>query len=259
MPQRHYGLNFVHPGATQPKHLYRVAPTRANPPKVDLSTPPMPAPFEPCLDQEALGACGPNAVAENLVHEALEEGETDVPLPSRLFIYWISRSVMGTVYQDSGVENAKMFGAIGRYGFCDESLWPYNIARFRSRPTLACFSQARTRTPLDYAVVPQDIDQIRSCLADRKPFVYGFQVYQSFESNATEKTGIVSMPSNTEQFLGGHDVLVVGYDDSSGYLKFKNSWGPDWGDHGYGYMPYAYALDPALSGDFWSIERIGHP
>lgn len=39
---------------------------------------------------------------------------------------------------------------------------------------------------------------------------------------------------------GGHAMLVVGYDRPSQYFIVKNSWGPDWGHEGYGYLHYNF-------------------
>lgn len=259
MANRHYGLIFRNPGKTMPKHSYRVAEAKVNPPSIDLVEKPLPAPFEPCLDQLALGACGPNALAESIVFDELENGEEDVVLPSRLWLYYIARRLMGTLHYDSGVVNADMFAALGMFGFADEPLCPYHIAHFRDRPSETAFKQAARRLPIDHSIVPQDIDQIRACLAARKTFVLGFRVYPAFESDQVEKTGIVPMPSNTQAPIGGHDVLAVGYDDVTKTIKFKNSWGPKWGDHGYGYMPYDYAVNPYLSGDYWTADHSGRP
>ncbi|HLG96380.1 MAG TPA: hypothetical protein VKX49_08720 [Bryobacteraceae bacterium] len=43
------------------------------------------------------------------------------------------------------------------------------------------------------------------------------------------------------------------YDDAKQLFTFRNSWGSSWGDQGYGYLPYAYVLDPSLASDFWVI------
>ncbi|WP_374028946.1 C1 family peptidase [Bdellovibrio bacteriovorus] len=52
---------------------------------------------------------------------------------------------------------------------------------------------------------------------------------------------------------GGHAVLLVGYDDERRLFMFKNSWGPTWGNEGYGYVTFdhvdAYS-DQALTAFF---------
>ncbi len=100
---------------------------------------------------------------------------------------------------------------------------------------------------------------MKGCLASGYPFVFGFSVYESFESDDVTKTGIVPMPgpASKDGFLGGHAVLAVGYDDSQSRFIVRNSWGDKWGNKGYFTMPYAYLLDENLSDDFWTVRIVG--
>ena len=81
-------------------------------------------------------------------------------------------------------------------------------------------------------------------------------VYQSFESQQVAKTGMVSMPKPGEQFLGGHAICVVGYDDSKKCFICRNSWSSQWGIGGYFYMPYEYLTNPKLASDAWTITLM---
>jgi C1A family cysteine protease len=69
------------------------------------------------------------------------------------------------------------------------------------------------------------------------------------------QTGIVPLPRRREQILGGHAVVVVGYDDSQSRFIVRNSWGTAWGLAGYFLMPYAYLTNPRLADDFWTADR----
>jgi C1A family cysteine protease len=97
---------------------------------------------------------------------------------------------------------------------------------------------------------------MRACLADGYPFVFGFTVYESFESDAVANTGTVPMPKKSERVLGGHAVCAVGYDDAAKRFIVRNSWGLDWGRKGYCTMPYAYLADRNLSDDFWTMRKL---
>ena len=83
--------------------------------------------------------------------------------------------------------------------------------------------------------------------------MFGFSVYKSWDD--TDST-TVPLPSNDDSMVGGHAVLAVGYDNSTGLMKFRNSWGPDAGDNGYFYIPYSYITNPSLASDFWVINSI---
>jgi C1A family cysteine protease len=100
------------------------------------------------------------------------------------------------------------------------------------------------------------MDSMKGCLADGYPIVFGFTVYESFEGQDVAQTGVVPMPGVSESVLGGHCVVVVGYDDSKDWFIVRNSWGTGWGDQGYCYMPYQYLTDQNLASDFWTIRAV---
>ncbi len=64
------------------------------------------------------------------------------------------------------------------------------------------------------------------------------------------------MPKKKEKVLGGHAVMAVGYDDNREAVIVRNSWGKEWGDKGYFYMPYAYITNSHLCDDFWTIRIV---
>jgi C1A family cysteine protease len=100
------------------------------------------------------------------------------------------------------------------------------------------------------------LDNLREflyALAEGFPFIFGFSVYDSFESQEVSRTGIVPLPRDSESFLGGHAVLAVGYDQIKRHFIVRNSWG-EWGDKGYCYMPFSYLTNPGLASDFWVIH-----
>lgn len=230
------------------------------PREVDLSTAPelKKEPWLTIWQQSNLGSCGPQSSGVDLVQAGLaRQKRPSMKKPSALMIYYGARLIMGTVDYDSGVDNRSLMKALVNYGYCDEELWPYEISRFRVKPSAEAIAQAATRKIKSYSSVLQNLDAMRTALANGDSFIYGFTVYSSFQSNETERTGYVSLPSNVESVLGGHDVLICGYSDELKAFKFRNSYGIGWGDRGYGYMPYEYAINPRLSGDFWSIEHDG--
>lgn len=242
-------------------HLYSVPRIvqETLPARIDLTSPVVPAPFTPTYDQSSIGSCGPNSGVGDIVFAALRQQQLPaVPMPSRLFVYYCTRELMGTIESDSGVDNRSMMKALAKYGWCDEALWPYDISRFKQKPSPACYAQAANRKIVQYLSVPQTLTQMKGCLASGDPFIFGFTVYQSMLGHDVEQSGVVPMPNAHDVAVGGHDVLFVGYDDATRMFKFRNSWGR-WGQDGYGFFPMEYATNPQLSGDFWTIRHSAIP
>lgn len=219
------------------------------PPAVDLT-----ANCPPVYDQGQLGSCTGNGVAGVLQFDALKEGLADSSTPSRLFIYYNERVIEGTVKSDSGAQIRDGIKTVAAAGACDETLWPYDIAKFATKPKAACYTAAKKHRAIVYSRVGQTLSQMKGCLAAGYPIVFGFTVYDSFESPDVAKTGVVPMPAAGEAVLGGHCVVAVGYDDSSQRFTIRNSWGTGWGKAGYATMPYAYLLSTSLASDFWTVR-----
>lgn len=204
----------------------------------------------PMYDQGQLGSCTANAIAG-----ALEFDQKIAKFsPSRLFIYYNERSIEGTVNSDSGAQIRDGVKSVSSQGACKEDECPYVIANFATKPTPQCYADALTFTATSYYSIDQDIAQFKNCLAEGFPFVFGFTVYDSFESDSVRQSGVLDLPDPSEHALGGHAVLAVGYDDASQRLTVRNSWGTSWGQKGYFTMPYAYIADPNLASDFWTIR-----
>jgi C1A family cysteine protease len=139
-------------------------------------------------------------------------------------------------------------------GVPPESCWRY-LPNIIGTPCKNADALAMPNRIEGYWRVDDNIDAIKESLYLNGPMVVGIDVYESFE-NASD--GIVPMPKNGEELLGGHAICLVGFDDKKKLLKFKNSWGIIWGDTGYGYLPYDY-VDPYLY-DAWACrDFLGEP
>jgi C1A family cysteine protease len=221
-----------------------------NPVSVDLRT----TTFAPSvLDQGQLGSCTANACS-NALKFLLKKQKLSVWQPSRLYIYWFSRFLEGTTNEDSGCQIRDVMTAIHTYGACDEKLLPYNINRFKTRPSNSC---VRSATPhiknFKYLSVSNNETSLKNCLAAGFPIVFGFDVYESFETQAVATTGIVPMPDTSkEELLGGHCVCIYGYDDVKKQYLVMNSWGAGWGQKGFFYAPYDFIK--LYGSDFWTLR-----
>jgi C1A family cysteine protease len=209
----------------------------------------------PVYDQGQLGSCTANAIAAAVQFDLMKENKP-VFQPSRLFIYYNERVIEGTVNSDSGAQIRDGIKSIVHQGDAPEKDWPYDIAKFMDKPPAKAYTDAKKHEAVSYQRVAQTLAQMKGCLASGYPFVFGFTVYESFESQHVASTGVVPMPSPSEKTVGGHAVMAVGYDDSQQRFIVRNSWGTGWGMAGYFTIPYAYLTQSDLSDDFWTIRVV---
>jgi len=207
----------------------------------------------PVEDQGQLGSCTANALVGALEFLEPKDGARFSDL-SRLFVYYNERVIEGTVDQDSGAFIRDGIKSLAHQGVCTEPEWPYKISRFTKKPSQSCYRTAKKHRILSYHRI-STVDEMRNCLADGFPFVFGFTVYDAFESAAVARSGVLNMPGPKEKMAGGHAVMAVGYDDGARRFVIRNSWGNDWGQKGYFTMPYDYlSPDKNLADDFWTVR-----
>ncbi|KAA2252693.1 C1 family peptidase [Solihabitans fulvus] len=218
-------------------------------------------------DQGQIGSCTANAIGAAVEYDLMKQSQDF--MPSRLFIYYNERAMEGNIASDSGAQIRDGVKSVAQLGVCPETEWPYDAtpaqpdgtfppsSKAKDKPTQQCYADALKAKVTSYQRVAQTLDECRGCLAAGYPFVFGFTVYSSFESAEVAKTGVVPMPNaQTEQVLGGHAVLAVGYDDATQRFTVRNSWGTGWGQAGYFTMPYAYLTEASLSSDFWTVRAV---
>lgn len=209
----------------------------------------------PVDDQGNLGSCTGNAIAG--VIECLDRKTGKNLDVSRLFIYYEERVLEGSVNYDSGAYIRDGIKVVNKKGAPLESIWPYNINKFATRPNQAAYTDALKRTAGTYEKCT-NLAAIKNALARGFPVVVGFDVYDSFYSIGSN--GIMPYPNvNRETLLGGHAVAIVGYNDNTNRLIVRNSWGTSWADRGYFYMPYQVIQNTSMSSDFWTITSIKNP
>lgn len=234
--------------------------------------------FPDPYDQMQLGSCTANACAGLIERESKVSQYKWPYTPSRLFIYFNTRMIEGTVEYDSGASIRDTVKAANAKGVCPESdatghnpgwWWTYSddAFKFRLPPFPQCFEHAKLHKALKYESVSLNRLTVLNALASEKPFMFGFTVYESFEDQDTAKTGVMKVPGSHESVLGGHAVVAVGYkldwpvgaQGVKDWVIVRNSWSSAWGDKGYFLMPLDQVMCNAdMTQDAWNITVVGY-
>ena len=213
--------------------------------------------YSSVYNQGHLGSCTANAISMAFDFERIKQSEAPLK-PSRLFIYYNERLLENTIKSDAGAMIRDGIKVLSTSGTCTETIWPYIETKFTYKPTKKCYLEASKNIIKQYIRLDNTkLNDLKSCLALGFGFVFGFSVYESFESEDVAKTGIVQMPDfKNEKCLGGHAVYCLGYDNSKNAFIVRNSWGEEWGDGGHFYLPYQYITNQHLADDFWTIRLV---
>lgn len=207
-------------------------------------------------DQGELGSCTANALGGAFQFGQMKQKKTNW-IPSRLFIYYNEREMEGTINEDAGAMIRDGIKSMADKGVCPETMWSYNICKFKKKPDQKCYTEALNNQVQEYLrISPHNLYDVKHCLSEGYPISFGFTIFESFMTDEVARTGIAPIPKPNESTLGGHAVLAVGYDDTKQALIVRNSWGKGWGIGGYFYLPYKFVSEPNLSADYWTIRLV---
>ena len=247
---------------------FKVSGKSALPSKVDLRE------FcSPVETQGKIGACTAHAGVSLVEYYEKRNFGSYIPA-SRMFLYKVTRNLM-KMNGDTGANPRSTMAAMVLFGTPPEDHWGYNESEFDVEPPAFCYSFAQNYKTIKFfrhdlprpSLSRKDVlESLKTSLANGIPFMFGFTVYNSINSAA--QNGRVTFPSPRDRRMGGHAISAFGYDDnmtikhpsfpslpaSKGAILFQNSWGEQWGEKGYGWLPYDYVIN-GLAVDFWSIIK----
>lgn len=153
----------------------------------------------PVFNQGELGSCTANAIAAAHQFDQMKQSKPKAFTPSRLFIYYNEREIEGTVKEDTGAMIRDGIKSLVKQGAAPETTWPYVISKFATKPSKKCYDAGLKNQALSYQRLTPILSQLKGCLAAGYPFVFGFSVYESFESEAVARTGKVPMPDGSTE------------------------------------------------------------
>lgn len=205
-------------------------------------------------DQESLGSCTAFSCVAMIEYFLKKNGIIiNDDLLSELFLYYNTRVLIEneSPSSDCGAYLRDVLKAMNRYGVCLEKSFPYG-SNCALVPNKSCYTEGSKYQVVKYANIPTRnvntaLNDLKALIQSGNTFVGGIMCYSNFFNDTK---GTIPLPTGT--IIGGHAVLFVGYDDTKRVFKFKNSWGKNWGDKGYGYLPYTYLLNGSLV-DLWTI------
>ncbi len=226
--------------------------------------------FSPIEDQGQLGSCTAHAGVGLLEYFERTAGGKHVDA-SRRFLYKATRNLMGQT-GDTGAFLRVTMQALVAFGVPPEEYWPYDIGQFDIEPSAFCYAFAQDYKAIQYyrldpaGTRPDELLlRIKTNLSAGLPSMFGFTVFSSYLQAAA--TGAFPFPMQKERRVGGHAIIAAGYDDTKqilnsdagaqptrGAFLIRNSWGTQWGQQGYGWLPYAY-VQSGLATDWWSLVK----
>ena len=238
--------------------------------------------FSPIRDQGAIGSCTAFAASGLVEYFEIQTNNAYTPISTR-FTYKTTRNLLKFT-GDTGAYLRTVMGSIALFGSPPEEYWEYNGAPaeqnpdFDIEPTAFCYAFAQNYQSIKYVRLDQPnvtptqlVNVLKEYVTNGLPSMFGFTCYSSlWQSN--NNGGLIPYPTSTENIVGGHAILIAGYDNDKkivntldnsetvGAFLIRNSWGTSWGESGYGWIPYAYFTD-RLADDCWTIisqEWIDH-
>lgn len=210
----------------------------------------------PVGDQGRVGSCT-GFMGTRLLGFDRNKQKLDPFTYSELYLYYKTRLKEGTASVDGGATIKDTIQTAIKIGVCSEDLWPYVEGNVTKKPPKACDQSAIQHHGITYMRVPQNLLHMKSVIYAGGAIGVGISVYESFESDEATKTGDIPMPQMGEQLLGGHAILLVGFDSARSVFYFQNSWGTSWGNQGgFGTLPFAYLERHDLAADFWTIQTV---
>ena len=227
--------------------------------------------FSSIRNQGKIGACTTFTMASIYEYILRKNQQKDVDLSER-FIYYNARVAAQKRRGEEGpLENKgtsffDVIGTMGSEGICLEKLCEYSTDEtINERPSEEAYLDAKSRLVTVAKNVNLKEEDIKSALNEGYPVAVSVKLFSNFGDNYG---GFVSLPDEEEvkaaedekaagkSYEHNHAMVICGYSDESRVFVVRNSWGKDFGDNGYCYMPYSYITDDFLTNQACIITEV---
>lgn len=211
--------------------------------------------FTEVKNQAEVGSCAAFAVTAVMEYILKKNKSLSSDLSER-FVYYNARKRDGRL-GEQGVAVSVVINSMGQMGVCPENLCPYSAAHVDDCPSDEAYSEALKHRIVEAKNIPvtmdvqHNLDQIRTAISEGFPVIASFKVFKAMESGLP----FVSMPQEDEKGED-HAMVICGFDDETGFVKVRNSWGVAFGENGYCYMPYAYVAQKKYLNAAYIITQI---
>lgn len=141
------------------------------------------------------------------------------------------------MYISEALNNLRHFGAVHQ-NYIPDNLDYSEITNIIDDMKNICLSEAVNYKIANYAQLKNSTEIKHALYVDHSPVVIGALLYESFY--LTDGSGIVKCPDMIkEKCYGGHCMLIIGWTTihNKEYYVVQNSWGEEFGDNGFCYIP----------------------
>lgn len=216
--------------------------------------------FPPARNQRSLGSCTSFVVSSMYEATMARNGVEGDILMSPAYLFYYSNVLTGR--PTGGSNYFEQLQVLGSHGICYETLHPYDAENPTDKPSAAAEEDAALHRALVAQQVPlvnepdkaetlrRNHRMLTSALSEGYPVGISLKVFDNLGTDGA----FVQHPLDTPgaKVDGWHAMLLVGYSQDNDFYIVRNSWGQDFGDDGYCYMPSSYIDDPEYN-DFACI------
>jgi hypothetical protein len=172
--------------------------------------------------------------------ELTDKREITRKASSALFIY---NQIKQDDHCGSGAKISKAVQFVTQNGDCLAQDFDRNVNDCSKLPNADLKELASEFATSDYMTLfaaKEDPDvkvlKIQKALANKQPVIIGMKVLKNFHAAKGVKYWRPEIGNKT--FIGGHALVVVGYDEFRGAFQVMNSWGKEWGEQGFIWIKY---------------------
>lgn len=226
--------------------------------------------FPPIMDQENINCCVPISISTIYYYLTFKQNNIIKMRISSLYLYnlikkqnnleFISKScdsLDSAFNDDPGATIYETLKILKKNGSCPEFLYTYNKDNFNINPDDHLIKFANKCKLLNFTKISRY--NLKNQLLNNNPVICGIKIFNSFHSEKTIKTGIIDLPHKLDYLLGGHSIVIIGYNNYIDSYIFINSWGTSWGDNGFGKIPYSYINNNNYADEFYILNLVTNP